>query len=77
MQIVRFKGFVTFVFFFNRWNFLFKVIILYNSNDRETKRLSKKQIKDIENAEHLEDIKENSLEPKKFKRVALGAEKGI
>lgn len=54
-----------------------KVIILYNSNDRETKRLSKKQLKDIENAENLEDIRENSLEPKKFKRVALGAEKGI
>lgn len=53
------------------------VIILYNSNDRETKRLSKKQLKDIENAKTLEDIKENSLEPKKFKRVALGAEKGI
>ena len=50
-----------------------KVIILYNSNDRETKRLSKKQLKDIENAETVEDIKENSLEPKKFKRVALGA----
>ena len=54
-----------------------KVIILYNSNDRETKRLSKKQLKDIENAKPLEDIKENSLEPKKFKRVALGAEKRI
>ena len=50
-----------------------KVIILYNSNDRETKRLNKKQLKDIENTETLEDIKENSLEPKKFKRVALGA----
>ena len=52
-----------------------KVIILYNSNDRETKRLSKKQLKDIENAKTLEDIKENSLEPKNFKRVALGAPK--
>ena len=31
--------------------------------------LSKKQLKDIENAETLDDIKENSLEPKKFKRV--------
>ena len=54
-----------------------KVIILYNSNDRETKRLSKKQLKDIENAKTLEDIKENSLESKKFKRVALGAGRGI
>ena len=35
------------------------------------------KLKDIENTETLEDIKENSLEPKKFKRVALGAEKGI
>lgn len=50
-----------------------KVIILYNSNDREAKRLSNKQLKDIENAKTLEDIKENSLESKKFKRVALGA----
>ena len=72
LRIVRFKGFVTFVFFFNRWNFLFKVIILYNSNDRETKRLNKKQLKEVENAKNLEEIKENSSERKKFKRVSLG-----
>jgi len=49
-----------------------KVIILYNSNDRETKRLNKKQLKEVENAKNLEEIKENSSERKKFKRVALG-----
>ena len=54
-----------------------KVIILYNSNDRETKRLNKKQLKEIESGKNLEEIKENSSERKKFKRVALGGEKGI
>lgn len=49
-----------------------KVIILYNSNDRETKRLNKKQLKEVENAKNLEEIKENSSERKKFKRVSLG-----
>ena len=49
-----------------------KVIILYNSNDRETKRLNKKQLKEVENAKNLEEIKENSLEPQGFKRVSLG-----
>ena len=49
-----------------------KVIILYNSNDRETKRLNKKQLKEIESGKNLEEIKENSSERKKFKRVALG-----
>ena len=53
------------------------MVIKDNSNDREAKRLSKKQLKDIENAETLDNIKENSLEPKKFKRVALGAGRGI
>lgn len=77
LRIVRFKGFVTFVFFFNRWNFLFNVIILYNSNDRETKRLNKKQLKEVENAKNLEEIKENSSERKKFKRASLGGERGI
>ena len=48
-----------------------KVIILYNSNDRETKRLNKKQLKEVENAKNLEEIKENSLEPQGFKRVSL------
>ena len=51
---------------------MFKVIILYNSNDRETKRLNKKQLKEVENAKNLEEIKENSSERKKFKRVSLG-----
>ena len=51
--------------------------ILYNSNDRETKRLNKKQLKEIESGKNLEEIKENSSERKKFKRVALGGEKGI
>ena len=54
-----------------------KVIILYNSNDRETKRLNKKQLKEVENAKNLEEIKENSSERKKFKRVSLGGGKGI
>ena len=54
-----------------------KVIILYNSNDRETKRLNKKQLKEIESGKNLEEIKENSSERKKFKRVALGGERGI
>ena len=51
-----------------------KVIILYNSNDRETKRLNKKQLKEIESGKNLEEIKENSSERKKFKRVALGGQ---
>ena len=54
-----------------------KVIILYNSNERETKRLNKKQLKEIESGKNLEEIKENSSERKKFKRVALGGERGI
>ena len=53
---------------------MFKVIILYNSNDRETKRLNKKQLKEVENAKNLEEIKENSSERKKFKRVSLGSD---
>lgn len=51
--------------------------ILYNSNDRETKYLDKKQLKEIERAENLEEIKENSFKPRGFKRVALGGERGI
>lgn len=54
-----------------------KVIILYNSNDREVKRLTKKQFKEVESEENLEEIKENSSEPCEFKRVALGGERGI
>lgn len=49
-----------------------KVIILYNSNDREVKWLTKKQLKEVETAENLEEIKDNSSELCEFKRVALG-----
>lgn len=54
-----------------------KVIILYNSNDRETKKLTRKQVEDLETANDLETIKQNSLEPQKFKRVSLGGENRI
>ncbi len=54
--------------------FLFddKVIILYNTNKRETKRLNKKERLEIINGKNLEEKKENSFEPKKFKRVSGG-----
>lgn len=51
-----------------------KVIIIYNSNDRETRNLIKKQLKEIECGKNFEDIKANSSEHKKLKRVALGGE---
>ena len=54
-----------------------KVIILYNSNDRETKKLTRKQVKDLESVDDLETIKQNSLEPQGFKRVSLGGENRI
>lgn len=54
-----------------------KVIILYNSNDRETKKLTRKQVEDLESVDDLETIKQNSLEPQKFKRVSLGGENRI
>ena len=54
-----------------------KVIILYNSNDRETKRLNKKQLKEVESGKNLEEIKENSFERDKFKRVSSGCGGGI
>ena len=54
-----------------------KVIILYNSNDRETKELTRKQVKDLETANDLETIKQNSSEPQGFKRVSLGGENRI
>ncbi len=54
-----------------------KVIILYNSNDRETKRLTKEQIKELENDEYLLEIKENSSKPKEFKRVKFGGSEEI
>ena len=38
---------------------------------------NKKQLKEIESGKNLEEIKENSSEHKKFKRVALGGERGI
>ena len=59
--------------------FLFddKVIILYNTNKRETKRLNKKECLEIINGKNLEEIKENSFEPKKFKRVSSGCGGGI
>lgn len=52
--------------------FLFddKVIILYNTNKRETKRLNKKECFEIINGKNLEEIKENSFEREKFKRVS-------
>lgn len=40
------------------------IICNNNSNDRETKRLNKKQLKDVENGKNLEEIKENSSEQK-------------
>ena len=49
-----------------------KVIILYTSNDRKTKKLTRKQVKDLESVDDLETIKQNSLDPQKFKRVSLG-----
>ena len=38
-----------------------KVIILYNSNDRETKCLNKKQLKEVENAKKIEEIKSQTM----------------
>ena len=62
-----FNSFINRVFLFDD-----KVIILYNTNKRETKRLNKKECLEIINGKNLEEIKENSFEPKKFKRVASG-----
>ena len=41
--------------------------------DRETKKLTRKQVEDLETANDLETIKQNSPEPQKFKRVSLMA----
>ena len=41
------------------------------------KRLNKKQLKEAISSKNLEEIKENSSERKKFKRVSLGGEAGI
>ena len=67
-----FNSFINRVFLFDD-----KVIILYNTNKRETKRLNKKECLEIINGKNLEEIKENSFEPKKFKRVSSGCGSGI
>ena len=67
-----FNSFINRVFLFDD-----KVIILYNTNKRETKRLNKKECLEIINGKNLEEIKENSFEPKKFKRVSSGCGEGI
>ena len=54
-----------------------KVIILYNNNKRETKRLTKKEISDITSGKNVDNVKENSLETKMFKRVLCGCGEGI
>jgi hypothetical protein len=40
------------------------------------KRLNKKECLEIINGKNLEEIKENSFEPKKFKRVSSGCKPG-
>ena len=62
-----FNSFINRVFLFDD-----KVIILYNTNKRETKRLNKKECLEIINGKNLEEIKENSFEREKFKRVSSG-----
>ncbi|MBE5754132.1 MAG: hypothetical protein E7340_02190 [Clostridiales bacterium] len=62
-----FNSFINRVFLFDD-----KVIILYNTNKRETKRLNKKECLEIINGKNLQEIKENSFEPKKSKRVSSG-----
>ena len=54
-----------------------RVVILYNTNKRETKRLTKKEISDITNGKNVDNVKENSLETKRFKRVSCGCGGGI
>ncbi len=54
-----------------------KVIILYNTNKRETKHLNKKECSEIASSKNIEEIKENSSERKKFKRVSSGCGGGI
>ena len=49
-----------------------KVIILYNTNKRETKHLKKKELSEITSGKNDGDIKENPLEPERFKRVSFG-----
>ena len=54
--------------------FLFddKVIILYNTNKRETKRFNKRECLEIINGKNLEEINKNSFEQDMFKRVSSG-----
>ena len=66
-----FNSFINRVFLFDD-----KVIILYNTNKRETKKLSKKECLEIANGKNIEEIKENSSE-RKFKRVSSGCGEGI
>ena len=66
-----FNSFINRVFLFDD-----KVIILYNTNKRETKKLSKKECLEIANGKNIEEIKENSSE-RKFKRVSSGWGGGI
>lgn len=54
-----------------------KVIILYNTNKRETKHLKKKELSEITSGKNDGDIKENPLEPERFKRVSFGCGDGI
>ncbi len=49
-----------------------RVIILYNTNKRETKQLKKGEILEIESGKKPDEIKENSPEPEQFKRVSFG-----
>ena len=66
-----FNSFINRVFLFDD-----KVIILYNTNKRETKRLNKKECLEIINGKNLEEIKENSFEREMFKRVSSGCKGG-
>ena len=67
-----FNSFINRVFLFDD-----KVIILYNTNKRETKKISKKECLEIANGKNIEEIKENSSERKRFKRVSNGCGEGI
>lgn len=67
-----FNSFINRVFLFDD-----KVIILYNTNKRKTKKLGKKECSDIANGKYIGKIKENSFERKKFKRVSSGCGSGI
>ncbi|MBQ6727910.1 MAG: hypothetical protein IJQ87_03115 [Clostridia bacterium] len=53
-----------------------RVIIIYNTNKKETKRLNKREISEITSDKNIDGIKENSLE-QKFKRESSGCGEGI